>query len=162
MAKKESTYKNWEEINSELKRMAELQTMKTKIEGDMNLNINKIKADGEQKTSEIITEIKNIEKNISVFALQHKDEFTRKRNKKLNFGTIAFRLTKKIICPEKEVAIKTLKALNLDEYIRTSESLDKEALLTLDEALLTKAGISIKREDKVSIEPNYVELMAAE
>lgn len=159
--KKESAYQSWDEINQELKRLAELYTQRQKIEGKMNTSINKIKEHAEGQTSEILTEIKKIEKNIELFALQHRDEFTKKRTKKLNFGTISFRMTKKIWCPEKDIAIKSLKALNLDEYIRINESLDKDALLNLDEITLGKAGITIKREDKVSIEPNYIELMAS-
>ena len=57
-----------------------------------------------------------------------------------------------------ESAIKALKALNLDSFLRVKEELDKEALLELDESVLTKAGITIKREDKITIEPDYVQI----
>ena len=41
--KKESAYQSWDEINQELKRLAELYTQRQKIEGKMNTSINKIK-----------------------------------------------------------------------------------------------------------------------
>lgn len=164
MAKKtESIYKNWEEVNSAMKELGELNIQKQKLEGEQTVKINKIKAETLKKAGIIKTQISEIEKNIERFAMQNKSEFLKTRNKKLTFGVVSFRLVKSVVCTCKDEAIKALKALNLDFCIRSKEELDKDECLKFaesDEKTLLKAGISIKAEDKVKIEPDYVKLAA--
>lgn len=67
-------------------------------------------------------------------------------------------LLKSVVCSCKQEAIKALKALHLNCCIRTKEDLDKENCLKLAESnenILLKAGITVKTEDKVKIEPDY-------
>lgn len=158
--KKESTYTSWDDVNEDFKKLATLQVEKLKLEGKQTIAINEIKAKISQRSKEITSEIKKIEDNITRFAESHKAEFVDKRSKKMQFGTISFRYTKKIIYNCAESAIKALKALNLDSFLRVKEELDKEKLLELDEALLTKAGLGIKREDSIKIEPDFVRISA--
>ncbi|MDD3236835.1 MAG: host-nuclease inhibitor Gam family protein [Candidatus Gastranaerophilales bacterium] len=156
--KKQSSYKSWDDVNEALKTLAQLKIKKNKIENRQNFMLLKVKEICEKKAGSLVVDIKNIEKEIELYAEENKDEFAKKRSKKLTFGTISFRLTKKITCKSIDAAIKALKALSLDHFIRVKEELDKEALIDVDESLLTKAGIGIKREDKVSIEPDFVTL----
>lgn len=164
MAKKtESKYTTWDEVNSALKELGELEIKKQRLEGEQTAKINEIKAKTLEKAGAIKTQISEIEKNIEKFAMQNKSEFLTKRNKKLTFGTVSFRLVKSVVCTCKEEAIKALKALNLDFCIRAKEELDKDECLKFaesDEKTLLKAGITIKAEDKVKIEPDYVKLAA--
>lgn len=164
MAKKaESIYNTWEDVNIALKELGELTIKKQKLEGEQTVKINEIKADFLIKAGAIKTQIAEIEKNIERFAMQNKSEFLKTRNKKLTFGIISFRLVKSVVCSCKEEAIKALKALNLDFCIRSKEELDKDECLKFaenDEKTLLKAGISIKAEDKVKIEPDFVKLAA--
>ncbi len=161
MAKKtESIYKSWNEVDAALKELGELNVAKTRIEGEQTLKINSIKADANAKSAIIQTRIKEIEKNIERFTDANKSEFLSKRTKKLTYGVISFRLVRKVCCNCIEEAIKGLKVLNLDFCIRTKQELDKDRLLECDENMLLKAGISIKTEDKVRIEPNFEKLAA--
>lgn len=165
MAKKaESNYKSWEEVNTALKELGELQIQKQKLEGEQTLKINKIKIEISEKAGILQTRIKEIEKNIERFAQQNKSEFLKTRNKKLTFGAVSFRLVKSVVCSCKDEAIKALKALNLDFCIRAKEDIDKDECLKFaendDKKILLKAGISIKSEDKVKIEPDYIKLAA--
>ena len=51
----------------------------------------------------------------------------------------------------------------MDEYIRTAESIDKEALLALSDnelAPLSKAGINVTRKDKITVEPDIVQIVS--
>lgn len=161
MAKKaESVYKNWDEVNSAMKELGELNIQKQKLEGEQTIKINEIKAETLKKAGVIKTQISEIEKNIERFAMQNKSEFLKTRNKKLTFGIVSFRLVKSVVCTCKDEAIK---ALNLDFCIRSKEELDKDECLKFaesDEKTLLKAGISIKAEDKVKIEPDYVKVVA--
>ena len=161
MAKKvESIYKNWNEVDEALKELGELNIAKTQIEGEQTVKINEIKADASAKAQAIQARIKEIEKNIERFTDANKSEFLSKRTKKMTYGTISFRLVKKVCCNCVEEALKGLRVLNLDFCIRTKSELDKDRLLECDEKMLLKAGITIKTEDKVKIEPNYEKLAA--
>ena len=164
MAKKaESIYKSWEEVNAALKELGELNIKKQKLEGELTIKINEIKEKTLEKAGILKTQISEIEKNIERFAMQNKSEFLKTRNKKLTFGTVSFRLVKSVVCNCKDEAIKALKALNLDFCIRSKEELDKDECLKLaesEEKTLLKAGITIKSEDKVKIDPDYVKLAA--
>ena len=160
MAKKLSTYQTWQEVDSALKELGELNIKKQNLEGEQTIRINEVKKEILEKTGILQSQIKDIEKNIERFAEQNKSEFLKTRNKKLTFGIISFRLVKSVVCNCKEEAIKALKALNLDFCLRQKEEIDKDKCLEVDEKMLLKAGISIKTEDKVKIEPNYIKLAA--
>ena len=56
--------------------------------------------------------------------------------------------------------IKALKALNLDFCLRIKEEIDKDEVKTLDSSILTKIGVKVEKEDKLSIEPNIIEIVA--
>lgn len=161
MAKKSSIYTTWAEVDNALKELGELNIQKTTLEGEQTVKINTIKKEILEKTGNLQTKIKEIEKNIERFAEQNKSEFLKTRNKKLTFGTVSFRLVKSVVCACKEEGIKALKALNLDFCLRLKEEIDKDKCLEVDEKLLLKAGITVKTEDKVKIEPNYIKLASA-
>lgn len=158
--KKESTFTSWEEVNEEFKKLASLMVEKQKLEGRQTIAINRIKAMISERSKKIVTEMKNIHDNIERFAEANKAEFVDKRSKKMQFGTVSFRYTKKIQCSNTDNAIKALKAMNLDSFLRIKEELDKEKLLELEEPILIKAGLSIKREDSIKIEPDFVKISA--
>lgn len=160
MAKKLSTYQTWADVDKALKELGELNIKKQNLEGEQTIRINEVKKEILEKTGILQSQIKEIEKNIERFAEQNKSEFLKTRNKKLTFGIISFRLVKSVVCNCKEEAIKALKALNLDFCLRQKEEIDKDKCLEVDEKMLLKAGISIKTEDKVKIEPNYIKLAA--
>lgn len=162
MAKKiESTLKNWEQVDNALKTLAELNIKKTKLEGEQTIQINEIKAKIQAEAKGIDAEIKSLEKDITRFTESHKDEFTKTRTKKLNYGTLSYKITRKILCSAVGEAIKSLKALKLDFCLRVKEELDKDKLLAdVDESLLLKAGITVKKEDRLKIEPNIVKIAA--
>lgn len=158
--KKESLYKNWEEIDNQLKKLGELKIRKNKLEGELTLKINELKNEYNAKCEAITKEIKTIEKEITRYCEQNKDSFINKRNKKLNFGIITYRLSEKVVCPCVEAAIKALKALNLDYCLRIKEEIDKDKLKELDSNILTKIGATIVKEDKLTIEPNIIEIVS--
>lgn len=155
-----SIFQNWDEVNIAMRDLAELRIKKQKLEGEQTLKINEIKEQTAIKSGDLVEKIKHIEKEITKFAEENKDEFAKKRSKKLLFGTISFKQSKKIVCNMIDSSIKCLKALGLYHCIRIKEELDKEQLLEVDELTLTKAQIQLKRTDNISIEPNF-ELIAA-
>lgn len=161
--KKESIYNDWDEVNLAMKELGELTIKKQKIEGEQTLKINEIKAEYQVKAGDLVNQIKEIEKNIERFSEQNKSDFLKSRSKKLSFGTISYRMTKRVVCKYVETAINALKSLNMDFCLRIKEELNKDALIEVeDKSLLQKAGISVVPEDKIRIEPDFVKLAALE
>ena len=160
--KKESIFTKWDEVDNSLKRLGELQIKKSKIEGNLNEKINELKVKSQAECTPIITEIKQIEKEIARFCEQNKESFVNKRNRKLNFGVISYRLTEKVVCNSVQSVIKSLKLLCLDHCLRVKEELDKDKIKELDTNTLTKIGVSIVKEDKLTIEPNIIEIVSTQ
>ena len=73
---------------------------------------------------------------------------------------ISCRLSEKVVCSSIGAAIKALKQLNYDWCIRTKEELDKDEVKKLDSNILTRIGVQIVKEDKLTIEPNTVKIAA--
>lgn len=156
--KKESTYQNWDEVNQAMKRLAELNIQKKRLENEQNTRIDEVKKDISLQSEELIKEIDFIKKDITRFAEQHRDEFTQKRTKTLTFGKISFRYTSWVWVEDAKSAIKSLKTFAMDKYLRVKEELDKDALIDADPKLLAKCGIQLRSGDKITIEPDYVKL----
>ncbi|MBQ9149480.1 host-nuclease inhibitor Gam family protein [bacterium] len=159
--KKESIFRNWEEIDDNLKKLGQLKIEKSKLEGELTIKINGLKDEYSTKCNIISNEIKAIEKEISRFCEQNKDVFFNKRSKKLNFGLIAYRISEKVVIPCVSSTIKALKALNYDFCIRIKEEIEKEEVKKLDSNILAKIGVKIDKEDKLSIEPDIIEIAAS-
>lgn len=151
MAKrKETSIKGWDEVDSALRRMGEIDIALAKIEGDMTLRVNQIKAEADAKAEGL----KALEEDITLFAEERKEEFAKNRTRELTFGIVAFRVTRKIVIKSKAACLAALHALGLDSYIRKVEEPDKEAMEGLDDATLVKVGASRKVADSIKIEPS--------
>jgi len=149
-----SDFNDWNEVDSGLRLMGEIDVKLLKLEGDMTLKINEIKAEYDTKAEGLKAQRKAIEENITLFAESRKEEFAKTRSKDLTFGVVAFRIVSKVVVKSKAATLAALKALHLDQYVRVIEEPDKEAMSGLDAGTLAKVGASLKTEDKLRIEPN--------
>ena len=151
---KTSDYTDWNEVDSALRRIGEINIKLQKLEGEMTLKVNEIKAEYDVKAEGLKAERKAIEENITLFAEARKQEFAKVRSKDLTFGTIAYRVVTRVVLKSKAATVAALKALGLVQYLRIIEEPDKEAMSGLDATTLAKVGASLKTEDKLRIEPN--------
>lgn len=151
---KTSDYTDWNEVDSALRRLGEIDIRLQKLEGDITLKVNEIKAEYDIKSEGLKAERKAIEENITLFAEARKQEFARIRSKDLTFGIIAYRVVTKVVVKSKAATVAALKALGLVQYLRVIEEPDKEAMGGLDSSTLAKVGATMKTEDKLRIEPN--------
>lgn len=152
---------SWDEVDQKLRRIGEIQIALEKIEGDMTLRINDIRQDYEQESETLKTERQELENSITSFSEFHKDEFAKTRSKDLTFGYVAYRVVRKIVIRSNEACVAALRALKLDQYIRTVEEPNKEAMADLEDNQLAKVGAKRKVEDKFRIEPNIERIKAS-
>lgn len=159
--KKETTLKGWDEVDSVLRRMGEIDIALAKVEGDMTLRINQIKAEADAKAEGLKAERKTLEEDITLFAEERKGEFAKNRTRELTFGVVAFRVTRKIVIKSKAACLAAMHALGLESYVRRIEEPDKEAMEGLDDATLAKVGASRKVADNIRIEPSMEKIKEA-
>ncbi len=159
--KGEPMYQTWEQVDTALRAMGEIDITLGKLEGEMTLQINEIRAQYDTKAEGFTAARKSLEVEIALFAEAHKEEFARTRSKELTFGTVAYRIVHRVAVRSIQATIAALRALSLDSYIRTIEQPDKEAMATLDAATLAKVGATLKTEDKLRIEPNIEKIKDA-
>lgn len=152
---------SWDELDQKLRRMGEIDIAVLKLEGEMTLRINEIRAEYETRAEGLKYERLTIEGGIVAFVEDHKDEFAKTRSKELTFGVIAFRVVKKIVIRSIKATIAAMHALHLEQYIRTIEEPDKELMVDLDDNTLSKIGAVRKVDDKLRIEPNIERIKEA-
>ncbi len=138
--KKESILKSWDEVDNNLKRLGEIEIQKTKLDGELTIKTNELKEQYTSQGNALKKEADEIKKEITRFCEQNKSGFLDKRNKKLNFGVIAYRISEKVSCSNVIAAVKSLKALGLNFCLRVKEEIDKDKLKELDVNTLTKIG----------------------
>lgn len=144
---------DWDQVDAALRRMGEIDIAVEKIQGDMTLKINEIKAQAETKAEGLKKERKDHEDAITAFCEIHKDEFAKKRSRELTFGVIAYKVVTKIVIRSKKACVAAMEALGLSQYLRIEKEPDKELMLNLDDQTLAKVGATKKTEDKLRIEP---------
>jgi phage host-nuclease inhibitor protein Gam len=159
--KNDQPFKNWEDVNTALRRIAEIDVLCNDFEGDMTLKINEIKSKFAAKVKDLKDEKIKLESNITDFAENCKDEFIKTRKKELDFGTIAYRVTKRVTIRSIQATLTALKSLGLHNCIRIKEEPNKDELAELDTNTLAKVGASLKVEDKLRIEPNIERIKGA-
>ncbi len=71
-------------------------------------------------------------------------------------GTISMRVSTSIRIISKAICLKVLKAMGMQNYIKTSENPNKDMLKTLEETELAKVACKVNTKDNLTIEP-YIE-----
>ena len=155
---------NWDEVDNQLKRVAELEVAIANINGEVTVECNSIKEEAKMRIDPLQVEKEAIEKQITIYCEANKHEFAEKRSKQFNFGEVAYRVSQSLSLPKLkgkvDALIKAIKAYGLKDCIIYEEKIDKEKLCEQDSATLAKLGLEKKTKDNFRIVP-YVEKIAA-
>ncbi len=141
MARKrvESTIKSWEGADRVLLEIGRLERQIEGYEANSQDAIEKIRA-GTVALAKPLQEHKAaLELQLQAFCEAHRGEFKGK-TRMLNFGTVSFRQSTKIVIRGIKTCIDALKGLGLKDYVRTKETPDKEKMKDLDDATLAQVG----------------------
>ena len=99
-------------------------------------------------------ERKKIYSNIELFTGERKSEFAKVRSKELTFGTVAYRFVHKVAIRSKKATVAALEAMGLVAYLRIVKEPDKEAMKSLDPAILARVGAALRTDDQLNVEPD--------
>jgi phage host-nuclease inhibitor protein Gam len=170
MAKKKTAQKSslnsWQEVDECLRSIAEANTTVEKREADMNKRILVIQQSFEQETRDVRDSIVAHEKNVELFCKEHRDEFVPTKTRTLNYGFVSFRnAAPKLSCLRGftwETVIALMKKLDMTQYIRTKEEVDKDLVKTelTDAADLAQIGLHIDQDEQFYYEVNRAELVS--
>jgi phage host-nuclease inhibitor protein Gam len=158
----ESGYLGWHDVDIGLRRIGEIDIALSRLEGEMTLRINEVRARWEAKAEALKTERNRVHAGIELFAQERKEEFARVRSKELTFGTVAYRIVHRVFIRSKKSTVAAMEALGLNDYLRIRKDPDKEAMKALDAATLAKVGASLKTDDQLSVEPNMERIRGEE
>lgn len=144
---------SWEEVNTSLKRLAELEIGKRELENKKTELISQITVKFDADAAPLLLEMEQVNTSIMSFAEAHKDEFAKDRTKELSHGTISMRVSTAVKVISKAICLKALKGLGMLDYILVKEEPNKEMLKTLDDTQLAKVCCEKKVVDNITITP---------
>jgi len=135
-----------------LEELAQLERRTNAIRDELNEKIDQAKAEAAEKMVEIEARRKLLDGALSSFAILNKAElFKGRKSVDLDFGTLSFRLSTKVVLVGKgvnwEKVVERLKELGYDSGLRVKEEVDKEALATWDDETLESVGVKKKTAD---------------
>lgn len=139
-----------------------LQRDRDRIQADMNDQMAKIKEQFEAQALPLAERIKLLSSGVQLFCEANRDELTDGRKVKyaiLAAGKINWRMRpKKVNARGVEKIIQTLKAMGLGRFVRTTEEINKEALLDEENLANSVPGITISQGEDFVITPHETNL----
>jgi len=161
--------KNLKEVNEFLGKIRKKQHKIEEINKELNDKIKELKEKAMQESEPLRKEISQLSQGIFAFAQSHRDELFKSEKKKsiqLSNGSFGWRITPpSVFVRNAKLILEKLKLLGLKSFIRTRESIDKEAILSAEgeeaEKIKRIKGISVKQFEEFIIKPTGVEVEIA-
>lgn len=140
---------DWAAVDGALRDIRECEHALTELGVDRDRRIDSVKEEYSKMALPLQNRIKKLEGDVKAYADAHRAELTGK-SRKLNFGTVGYRISSRLILPATKAAeaIVTLKALGRKEFIKTTETLDRAALSRQPVELLNQIGAYIQQRDE--------------
>lgn len=147
---------DWEELDTFLREIGNLQIANDKDEASATLRIDKIKAALAGNVALRKTRIDQIRRSLEAFAANRLEEFKGKRTRKLAFGLIGWRKSTKISI-SKDSTLDLIKQIfskaKSKTFITIKETVSKDALAKLTDEQLASVGAKRKTTDGFFAEP---------
>mgnify|MGYP005841315775 CR=1 FL=1 len=142
----EAKLKSWEDVDLNLKEIAECEMAIEEVETDMNKKISDLKLDAAVKAKPYQDRIKKLELEIKEFTEQNKSDIKGK-TKFMDFGKVGFRQSTKVVLKNILSTIANLKARNMTDCINVTEAVNKERLREYPDEVIVAVGATKKTED---------------
>lgn len=140
---------DWGAVDNALRDIRECQHTLAEMAVQRDRQIDSIKADYAQGALPLQNRVKALESEVKAYVDLHRAELDGK-SRALNFGTVGYRVSSKLMLASSRVAeaIATLKVLGHTELIKTTETLDREALKRQPGDILQQVGAYIRTVDR--------------
>lgn len=150
--------KSWDAVNNSLARLGELEVKKRELENKKTELISEITTKFDADAAPVLSEMKQINDSILEYATAHKDEFIKERTKELSHGSISMRVSTSVKVISKAICLKVLKSMGMQDFIKTTETPNKDMLKTLSDLELAKLSCQKQTVDNISITPKIEEI----
>jgi len=147
---------SFEQADTILRDIGDLQMQIKQAEATAKDAIDEAKELLAEITKPLTEEIKNKVKSLEAFCLHHKKDFAEQKSKKLNYGTLGWRLSTSIITSRDTIKYikEEFSGRQIDELVRIKETVNKEALAKLTEEQLADIEAQRVRKDVFFAEPD--------
>jgi phage host-nuclease inhibitor protein Gam len=157
----EPVLKSYYEVDDALLEIAQIDGRVARSEALVNEQIQAWKDQLVDETDDDLARKERLAKDLQEFCEFHKDEFTGKRSRELNHGTVGFRLSTALAALGKHTwasVLDLLKAAQRTSFIRVKEEIDKEAVRSADLPAdeLAAIGMQMKEKDEFYFEATAV------
>lgn len=140
-------FETWDDVDSALKRIGELDRDLGMIEAGANEQIDAIKAASKEDAAPLTAEKLGLEAAMKEFCEANRSEFAKVKTREMTFGSVGFRLSSRIVIKRVADTLQALKDFGLLHCIRVKEEADKEAMKALDSETLASVGAALKTDN---------------
>ncbi|WP_051694170.1 host-nuclease inhibitor Gam family protein [Desulfohalovibrio reitneri] len=150
---------DWDGVDAAVRRMGEIDIAVERINGKAQEEINDVKERAKERMAPLCSERKQLETQVQAFCEARKDEFSKRRTRRLTYGEIGYRLVRSVSIPraKDKVAslLKSLRAYGLgDECIQVEEKPKRDAIESLDDSTIAKLGLKRTVKDSFRVVPD--------
>lgn len=140
---------DWAAVDGALRDIRECEHALTELGVDRDRRIDGVKEEYRKMAEPLQNRLKKLGADVEAYVDAHRAELTGK-SRTLNFGTVGYRMSSKLVLPPAKAAeaIATLKALGRTEFVRTSETLDRAALLRQPAEFLEQIDAYVRQRDE--------------
>lgn len=140
---------SWTETDSALRDIRECNHALAELAVERERKTDAAKADYSTEALPLQNRVKELEGQVKAFVDAHRAELVGK-SKALTFGTVGYRLSSKLMLPKGRVedVIAQLKAMGKEQFIKRTETLDREALKKQPAEFLSKLGAYNNQTDE--------------
>jgi phage host-nuclease inhibitor protein Gam len=155
---------NREDAEQKIQRLGELQRDLVRLEAEMNDQLSPIKEHYENTAKPLNAEIEELWAGVQAWAESNKPDLLdgKAKTAKLSTGDVGWRTsTPSVRLTNAKVVLEGLKQMGLNQFIRTTEEVNKEAILAAPQAVQHVKGISISQTETFFIKPFASEIEKA-
>lgn len=156
----EPILQSWDDVNMNLKEIAECEMALEAIEAQMNAAIQDLKLDAELQAKPLQEKAARLAREIKEFTEENRSDIKGK-TMKLNFGQCGFRQSTKITIASVQATLKSLKARGMKDCIMVKESVNKDTLREYPDEVIASVGCRKKIEDAFWFETDREKLIQA-
>lgn len=145
----EPALRDWAAVDTALRDIRECRHALTELGVEKDRRIDGIKDEYARNALPMQNRIKRLEGDVKEYVDAHRAELTGK-SKTLNFGVVGYRISSKLVLAANKAAeaIAALKAMGKDSLVKTTETLDREALKKQPLDVLEQVGAYVKVMDE--------------
>lgn len=147
-----------DQVNDAIAEIGRLQRQRTRIEAAMNDGIAKLKELHDAKAKPLGDRISELTRGVHLWCEANREKLTQGNKVKFHefaTGFVKWRLTPWSVAISKAAdVIALLKTKGLQQFIRSTETVDKEALLAVRENAPEVKGISFKQKEEFAVVPH--------